>query len=285
MKGLIYFISLVFFGSVNGGNVVKQISPKDLPFSSSSSENKHQGRIVNAVPAELNQFPYQVSVRSIAGSNASLCGGSVLSSHFVLTAAHCTKGYSRFEIGFGSTLLNSPQFKMTSFSKKEHPNFNSVLLNNDIALIKLPSPIPFGKSITPILLPKASQASSNWHKKQAVVSGFGRITDESAQVSSNLNFVNVRVIGNSDCASIFGSKIVTKSVICAKGMENVNQNACQGDSGGPLVTYLEDGTPVQIGIVSFVSSRGCTFGDPSGYTKVGKYIQWISKETGIPVRA
>jgi secreted trypsin-like serine protease len=43
----------------------------------------------------------------------------------------------------------------------------------------------------------------------------------------------------------------------------------------------EKGKIIQIGIVSFVSSRGCSHGDPSGYTNVGKYIDWISKHTGM----
>lgn len=50
------------------------------------------------------------------------------------------------------------------------------------------------------------------------------------------------------------------------------------------MTVDEGGKPVQIGIVSFVSSRGCTYGDPSGYTNVGRYIEWISKHTGIVLK-
>lgn len=46
----------------------------------------------------------------------------------------------------------------------------------------------------------------------------------------------------------------------------------------------DNGMSIQIGIVSFVSSRGCSFGDPSGYTKVAKYLDWIAKATGIPLR-
>jgi secreted trypsin-like serine protease len=53
-----------------------------------------------------------------------------------------------------------------------------------------------------------------------------------------------------------------------------------GDSGGPLVLE-KHGNPTQIGIVSFVSSRGCAYGDPSGYTNVEKYLDWISDMTGI----
>jgi secreted trypsin-like serine protease len=46
----------------------------------------------------------------------------------------------------------------------------------------------------------------------------------------------------------------------------------------------EDGVVMQIGIVSFVSSRGCKYGDPSGYTRVNKYLDWISKVAGVPLR-
>lgn len=49
------------------------------------------------------------------------------------------------------------------------------------------------------------------------------------------------------------------------------------------MTVNENGVPVQIGIVSFVSSRGCTYGDPSGYTNVGRYIDWISRHTGLRI--
>lgn len=55
------------------------------------------------------------------------------------------------------------------------------------------------------------------------------------------------------------------------------------DSGGPMA-FDDNGITVQVGIVSFVSSRGCKYGDPSGYTRVAKYLDWISSETGIPLR-
>lgn len=117
------------------------------------------------------------------------------------------------------------------------------------------------------------------------ISGYGRISDESNHVSQKLNFVNLRVISNPECANIFGSKTITKNVICAKGAvkNNHNTGACMGDSGGALVLG-KHGVVTQIGIVSFVSSRGCAYGDPSGYTNVGKYLDWIEKVSGIPIK-
>lgn len=66
-------------------------------------------------------------------------------------------------------------------------------------------------------------------------------------------------------------------ILCAVGS---NANICQGDSGGPLVVKGNDDY-LQIGIVSFSSSRGCGSNDPSGYTRVATYASWIKSNTGL----
>lgn len=57
----------------------------------------------------------------------------------------------------------------------------------------------------------------------------------------------------------------------------------QGDSGGPLTVTI-NGAEVEIGIVSFGSSRGCNLGYPSAFTRVTSYLEWISDRTGISIR-
>jgi len=54
----------------------------------------------------------------------------------------------------------------------------------------------------------------------------------------------------------------------------------QGDSGGPLV--IRNGNNfLLIGVVNFVSSRGCVVGLPSGYARVSSFRNWILNNTGI----
>jgi secreted trypsin-like serine protease len=102
-------------------------------------------------------------------------------------------------------------------------------------------------------------------------------------VSTVLNWVNLRIINNTECLGMYGASIVIGSVACARGWTNGTQNVCQGDSGGPMIIN-EHGVWTQIGIVSFVSSRGCGLGDPSGFTRTASHLYWIAQETGVGLR-
>lgn len=226
-----------------------------------------------------------MSIKATQGTTLSICGGSIIANLYILTAAHCTRGFTSFEIGFGSNLLNAPIVRMISSSKLEHPNFNPTLLSNDISLIRLPATISFGASIQAIRLPSLSQANVTFVNYQMAVSGFGRTADNATQVSNVLNYVLMRVISNSECTATYGSTVIVNAVLCAKGWSSNNQNACLGDSGGPLVLTEANNIVTQIGVVSFVSSRGCSYGDPSGYTRIANFLQWISFNTGISLRA
>lgn len=209
---------------------VRKISPIDFP---SLPKPVAEGKVVNGEQAVRGQFPYQVSIRAFSDRSVSICGGSIISANFILTASHCTKNFKKFEIGFGSPVLQNPLFRIVSFTKVEHEKFDSKLLNHDISIIKLPVKIPFSKNVQPVKLPtkNASFKLPNYFNEEVTVSGFGRTSDTTNQISQTLNSVSLRVISNSECADIFGSKIVTNFVICAKGIVKNHQNtgSCLGD--------------------------------------------------------
>ncbi|EDS44379.1 tryptase-2 [Culex quinquefasciatus] len=241
------------------------------------------GKVINGKTAETGQFPWQVSIRAALDRSVTVCGGSLIAPQWILTAAHCAKDYTGFQIGFGSNLLNVPRLTMSAVSKIVHPEFDPVRLNNDVAVIKLPSPVPFSWEISPIQLPPLSYASKTFQNAAGVVSGFGRTSDASQSISALLKYETLRIISNAECSTVYGTSVIRNSTMCAVGWERTNQNVCQGDSGGPLVIE-ENGTYLQIGVVSFVSNRGCSTGDPSGYIRTASYLEWIAQQTGVMLR-
>lgn len=61
-----------------------------LPLVCASTLMKLEGRILNGDEAAPNQFPFQVRLTSVQATNLVICGGSIITQTYVLTAAHCT---------------------------------------------------------------------------------------------------------------------------------------------------------------------------------------------------
>jgi len=240
------------------------------------------GRIVNGQPAQANQIPHQCSVLSPVGGGFSVCGGSIISAGWVLTAAHCTLGHAQHNLRFGTLTLTTGGLVQTATGTINHPSYNPVNLNNDVSIIPIPTPLSFSPAIQAVRLPTAGQVGSTFLDAQAVVSGWGA-TGPDTGVSLTLNWVHKRIISNAECAAVFGTAVVVGHVVCGTGFGNPNQSHCGGDSGGPL-TILEAGVVTQIGVVSFGAAAGCHLGFPAGYMRTANFVQWINSHTNIPIR-
>lgn len=138
-----------------------------------------QSRIINGEHAKEYQFPWFTSIRSHTRSGMqSICGGSVIAPEWVLTAAHCTRGYISYTLGFGSNNINIPLVSMSATEVIEHPRYNSANLNCDIAVIKLPRQLEYSTHIQPVRMPSLTQSVSNMlSTHQARVCGYGRMSD------------------------------------------------------------------------------------------------------------
>ncbi|CAG2054859.1 unnamed protein product [Timema podura] len=127
-----------------------------------------------------------------------------------------------------------------------------------------------------------------FENRTALVSGWGRTLDNATGISDELNFVNLTILTNLECAESYVPGVVISSTICARGTEH--RSTCRGDSGGPLVvdratnyTQGERSTNyTQIGVVSFVARSGCASGAPSGYVRVTSFLDWLATNTGHP---
>ena len=163
------------------------------------------GRIIGGQEATRNQFPYQAGLRlNIPGSvNQGTCGGSLVSTTRVVTAAHCVDIVSSAVVVLGAHFLNQAegtQLRQTVGTSGLiwHENYNSQNLNNDVAIINLNTPITPNSAIQPISLPSGADLTNNFAGDLAVASGWGRFSSANAP-SEFLRFVELSVITETAC--------------------------------------------------------------------------------------
>ena len=112
-------------------------------------------RIVNGQDAP-SPVPWQISLQAgnIAGNH--WCGGSILDSKTILTAAHCVDSagvdYSKWGIMAGTTNKNQGQ-RIQIAQRINHPDWDADNINNDLAILKLSEPLVLSDDVQPICLP------------------------------------------------------------------------------------------------------------------------------------
>ncbi|CAG7642603.1 unnamed protein product [Allacma fusca] len=234
-----------------------------------------------AVPRE---FPWIAAITKLKyGGKQVVCGGSLVNSKYVVTAAHCIKNQisSRMEVLFN--VHNASQFAVSNDSMVErrkikrfivHSGWNEKTVDNDIGLIELDKPIDFSTSpVRPICLP-LNYSYNAFDGLNGTVAGWG-YTTPGGRNSQVLNKIAVPIYSLEDCQekTVYGDKVLA-GMICA-GFEQGGRDACTNDSGGPL-TVEEDGRTILVGIVSW--GHGCARPKAPGvYTRVTQYIDWINK--------
>ncbi|EAT40033.1 AAEL008208-PA [Aedes aegypti] len=235
-------------------------------------------RITNGQQATPGQFPYQIALLSTFSAGTGLCGGSVLTNNFILTAAHCVQN------AFGGTAImgahnrnvveaSQQRIAFTSAGIHMHPGYTPTNIRNDIATVRLNSAMTFNDRVVPTRIPAAGD-SRTFAGMTGTVSGFGRTSDASQATSAVVMFTSNPIMTQADCLSRWGgnTNLIQAQNVCLAG--DGGRSACNGDSGGPL-TVMDGGNSLQIGIVSFGSAAGCSIGMPSVYVRVTFFRDWI----------
>jgi len=231
-------------------------------------------RIVRGNDTIPGAYPWAVGIQFL---DKLYCGGSLISSQFIITAAHCVKGINPDRIRL---ILGDHDRRRDEAHQQQrliervfiHPNFVKKTFNNDIALVKMRSEVEFSDFIRPVCLPSWDRS---YNGQNTIVVGWGKLS-EGGLPANILQEVSVPIIPQKKCRhnTNYRTSEITENMFCA-GFDRGKIDACQGDSGGPAVWKGEgEHFFTQIGIVSW--GQGCARGGyPGVYTRIGRYLEWI----------
>nr|XP_033813658.1 coagulation factor IX-like [Geotrypetes seraphini] len=229
-------------------------------------------RIVGGARCYLGQCPWQVLIHNRRGQN--FCGGSLISSRWVVSASHCFESEKPHFVTIGDfdkMRRDQDEQKIEVLQFLKHPYYNLDNYDNDIALIYLKSDVIFNEFAIPICLPNPNLGRLLSQEGEiGMVSGWG---DTRFQGPSSRFLLKVKLpMVNQEACLKSTEKIITDNMFCA-GYKTEAHDACSGDSGGPFAIPYHN-TWYLIGVVSW--GDGCAKEGKYGvYTRVSNYISWI----------
>ncbi|KAM6133172.1 inactive serine protease PAMR1 isoform 4-T4 [Phoenicopterus ruber ruber] len=230
-----------------------------------------------------------------------ICSGALVNERTVVVAAHCVTDLGKtivlktaeLKVVLGKFYRDDDRDEKTIQNLRisaiiVHPNYDPILLDSDIAIIKLLDKARISSRVQPICLSSSHDLTSSTEDLKIMVTGWKVLADikDPGYKNDTIRMGAVRMVDSLLCEQQYednGIQVsITDSMFCAKQDHTAFSNICPAETGGIAAITLPGKASPELrwhlmGLVSWGYDKTCSLELYSGYTKALLFKDWIEK--------
>uniref|UniRef100_A0A8C0BVU0 Inactive serine protease PAMR1 n=2 Tax=Accipitrinae TaxID=8955 RepID=A0A8C0BVU0_9AVES len=257
------------------------------------------------------RWPWQAAIYRMAngvkenslrkGAWILICSGALVNERTVVVAAHCVTDLGKtivlktaeLKVVLGKFYRDDDRDEKTIQNLRisaiiVHPNYDPILLDSDIAIIKLLDKARISSRVQPICLSSSHDLTSSTEDLKIMVTGWKVLADikDPGYKNDTIRMGAVRMVDSLLCEQQYednGIQVsITDSMFCAKQDDTAFSNICPAETGGIAAITLPGKASPELrwhlmGLVSWGYDKTCSLQLYSGYTKALPFKDWIEK--------
>ncbi|NXG31313.1 PAMR1 protease, partial [Dromaius novaehollandiae] len=230
-----------------------------------------------------------------------ICSGALVNERTVVVAAHCVTDLGKaivlktaeLKVVLGKFYRDDDRDEKTLQNLRisaiiVHPNYDPILLDSDIAIIKLLDKARISSRVQPVCLASSHDLTSSTEDLKIMVTGWKVLADvkDPGYKNDTVRMGVVRMVDSLLCEQQYednGIQVsITDSMFCAKQDHTAFSNICPAETGGIAAIPLPGKASPELrwhlmGLVSWGYDKTCSLELYSGYTKALPFKDWIEK--------
>ncbi|NXM77985.1 PAMR1 protease, partial [Serilophus lunatus] len=261
--------------------------------------------------ATSTRWPWQAAIYRTAngvkenslrkGAWILICSGALVNERTVVVAAHCVTDLGKtivlktaeLKVVLGKFYRDDDRDEKTIQNLRisaiiVHPNYDPILLDSDIAIIKLLDKARISSRVQPICLSSSHDLTMSTEDLKIMVTGWKVLADikDPGYKNDTIRMGTVQMVDSLLCEQQYednGIQVsITDSMFCAKQDHTAFSNICPAETGGiAAITLPGKASPEPrwhlMGLVSWGYDKTCSLKLYSGYTKALPFKDWIEK--------